>query len=247
MLASYRTACRWLKVPRRLSWPLSRTGVPSSSSEPNASISANGQSIGLRLDTSWRRAVEDARRASGGREALRHTRRARRRSASSVSSRHAGLDRVGRVVRRAAPSSWPPKPCMPRGARRRRLDLVAGLPAASSWNVSSIVSASSRVRSPRHDQLLGVELAERRPLADLAVHDRLGERRLVALVVAVAAVADMSMTTSLLELLAEVEGQLGDVDARLGVLAVDVEDRRLDHLGHVGAVGASSGRRRGWW
>ena len=25
------TACRWLKVPRRLSWPLSRTGVSSSS------------------------------------------------------------------------------------------------------------------------------------------------------------------------------------------------------------------------
>ena len=39
------TACRWLNVPRRLSWPLSRTGVPSSSSEPNASVSANAQSI----------------------------------------------------------------------------------------------------------------------------------------------------------------------------------------------------------
>ena len=38
------TACRWLKVPRRLSWPLSRTGVSSSSSEPKARVSANAQS-----------------------------------------------------------------------------------------------------------------------------------------------------------------------------------------------------------
>ena len=33
-------AWRWLNVPRRVSWPATRTGVPSSSSEPNASASA---------------------------------------------------------------------------------------------------------------------------------------------------------------------------------------------------------------
>ena len=32
------TACRWLKVPRRLSWPLSRTGVPSAPASRSASV-----------------------------------------------------------------------------------------------------------------------------------------------------------------------------------------------------------------
>ena len=40
------TLSRWLNVPRRLSWPLRRTGLLSSSSEPNANASANAQSYG---------------------------------------------------------------------------------------------------------------------------------------------------------------------------------------------------------
>jgi hypothetical protein len=40
------TACRWPNVPRRESWPVSRTGRPSISSEPNARISPVPQSIG---------------------------------------------------------------------------------------------------------------------------------------------------------------------------------------------------------
>ncbi len=80
----------------------------------------------------------------------------------------------------------------------------------------------------------------------LLVHQRLRERRLVALVVAVAAVADHVDDDVAAERLAEVERQLGDVDARLGVLAVDVEDRHLDHLGDVGAVARRAARRAGW-
>ena len=76
----------------------------------------------------------------------------------------------------------------------------------------------------------------RDPVLDLVVHERLGERRLVALVVAVAAVADHVDDDVLAEGLAEVERQLADVDDGLGILAVDVEDRHLDHLGDVGAV-----------
>ena len=75
----------------------------------------------------------------------------------------------------------------------------------------------------------------------LLVHQRLGERRLVALVVAVPAVADHVDDDVLAERLAELERQLGDVDDRLGILAVDVEDRHLDHLGDVGAVARRAG------
>src|SRR5258707_2685991 len=34
VLKSTTTACRWVNVPRRLSCPLSRTGVPSNTSDP---------------------------------------------------------------------------------------------------------------------------------------------------------------------------------------------------------------------
>ena len=59
------TACRWLKVPRRLSWPLSRTGVPSSSSEPKASASANGPVDRLALAAASLRRASKMRRDLG--------------------------------------------------------------------------------------------------------------------------------------------------------------------------------------
>ena len=77
------------------------------------------------------------------------------------------------------------------------------------------------------------------------VHQRLGHRRVVALVVAAAAVADHVDDDVLVELLAEVVGELGDADAGLGVVAVDVEDRGLDHPRDVGGVRRGAGRARG--
>ncbi len=80
-----------------------------------------------------------------------------------------------------------------------------------------------------------------------SIHERLGERRLVALVVAVAAVADHVDHHVFAEGLAKVECQLADVDDGFGILAVDVEDRHLDHLGDVGAIpgrSALAGGRR---
>ena len=97
------------------------------------------------------------------------------------------------------------------------------------------------------DQRLGVDLAHRALVLDQRVHQRLGHRRVVALVVAAPAVADQVDDDVLAERLAVLERQLGDPDAGLGVVAVHVEDRRLDHPRHVGAVErrARRGRRRG--
>ena len=86
-----------------------------------------------------------------------------------------------------------------------------------------------------HEQL-GVELADRAALADHLVHARLRERGLVALVVAVAPVADHVDDDVLLERLAERERELHHAHARFGVVAVHVEDRRLHRLGDVGRV-----------
>ncbi len=73
--------------------------------------------------------------------------------------------------------------------------------------------------------------------ADLAIHDRLGEGRLVALVVAEAAVAEHVDDHRLVEFHPVFGRDLGGIDDGFRVVAVDVEDRRLDHLGDVGRVG----------
>jgi hypothetical protein len=81
--------------------------------------------------------------------------------------------------------------------------------------------------------------------ADLAVHHRLREVRLVLLVVAVTAVAPQVDHHIDLELLSESDRQLRRVHDRFGIIPVHVEDRRLDRLGHVGRV-----RREAllvWW
>ena len=100
--------------------------------------------------------------------------------------------------------------------------------------------------APAH-QRLGVELAHRALGVDELVHQGLGVARVVPLVVAVAPVADHVDDHVLVERLAEAEGQPGRPHAGLGVVAVDVEDRGLHHLGHVGRVDRRCGPTPGRW
>ena len=96
------------------------------------------------------------------------------------------------------------------------------------------------------DERLDVQLADAAPFGDRPVHQRLCVARVVAFVVTVTAVAHHVDHDVLVERLAVLPRQLGDLHAGLGVVAVDVEDRRLDGLGHVGAVQRRAGvQRRG--
>src|SRR5437867_2207800 len=82
---------------------------------------------------------------------------------------------------------------------------------------------------------------------DLLVHHRLREGRIVELVVPVPAVADEVDEDVFLEALAKADGQAGRLHRGLGVVAVHVEDGRLDDLGDVARVGGEAvrlGRRR---
>ena len=78
-------------------------------------------------------------------------------------------------------------------------------------------------------------------LRHLLVQLRLGERRLVALVVPVAAVADQVDQEVEREALAVGPGQPRRLDARLGVVGVDVHDRHLEAAGQSAGV---AGRER---
>ncbi len=91
------------------------------------------------------------------------------------------------------------------------------------------------------DQRVGVELAHRRVALDLRVHLGLGVGGLVGLVVAEAAVADQVDQHVVAELLAEGEGQAHGGDAALDVVGVDVDDRDVVALGHVGGPPGRAG------
>ena len=87
------------------------------------------------------------------------------------------------------------------------------------------------------DELFAVDLERGRMLGNRLVHQRLGEGRLVALVVAVPAIAEHVDDHRLLKLLPEFGRHLGGEHDRFRIVAVDVENRRLDHLGDVGRIG----------
>ena len=96
------------------------------------------------------------------------------------------------------------------------------------------------------DERFGVALADAALGVDHVVHRRLRHRGVVALVVTATAVADHVDDDVLVELLTEVHCQLCDPGTGLGIVAVDVEDRRGDHLRHIGAVlGRTRELRRG--
>ena len=94
------------------------------------------------------------------------------------------------------------------------------------------------------DQPLGIERQRGLLLLDLLVHHRVGEHRLVAFVVTKAAVADQVDDHVFLELLAEFRRHAGRVHDRFGIVAVDVENRCLDHQSVVGGVGAGATEMR---
>ncbi|OPZ13663.1 MAG: hypothetical protein BWZ10_02004 [candidate division BRC1 bacterium ADurb.BinA364] len=84
--------------------------------------------------------------------------------------------------------------------------------------------------------MLQIAVAHGMALADRLVHQRLGEHRLVAFVVAAAAIAIHVDDHVALKGLAKFHRQVHGLGDRLGILAVDVKNRNLQHARHVGGV-----------
>lgn len=76
------------------------------------------------------------------------------------------------------------------------------------------------------------------------VHKRLGERRLISLVVAVLAVANKINNNIVLELGAPVRGKLTSKVDCLNIIGIDVENRRINGLGDVSAVSGGASKAR---
>src|SRR5262245_49177437 len=94
------------------------------------------------------------------------------------------------------------------------------------------------------DELPRVDFDRARMLGDAPIHQGLGEGGLVGLVVAEAPVAEHVDDDRLAEALAVLRGDLGDIDHGLGIVAIHVKDRRIDHLGDVGGVGRGARKAR---
>jgi hypothetical protein len=94
------------------------------------------------------------------------------------------------------------------------------------------------------DKLFAVKIQRRLQRADFLVHQRLSERRLIALIVAEASIAPHVDDDRLLELLAKLRRDARREYDGFRIVAVDVENRRLDHLREVGWIGRRTRKAR---
>ena len=87
------------------------------------------------------------------------------------------------------------------------------------------------------NQTLGIEFKRRLVRADDFIHQRLREGRLVAFIVTEAAIAEHINHNGLMEPLTEFRGDFRRKHHRFRIIAVAMENRRLDHLRHIGRIG----------
>ena len=85
-------------------------------------------------------------------------------------------------------------------------------------------------------QTVGEQLTGGGVLVYMVVHHRLGVAGLITFVVPHPPVTDHVDDHILFECLTEGQGQPAHSEACFGIVAVDVEDGGLHHLGHIGAV-----------
>ena len=112
-----------------------------------------------------------------------------------------------------------------------RLATIQGLPIALHQRIVLIFGEHILC-----DESLRIEIASRRMLFNRCVHHRLGDRRLVGLVMATTSVTHQIDDNVFLELISEINGKLRSKYDRFGVIAVYVENRRLNHFCNIGAV-----------
>ena len=133
----------------------------------------------------------------------------------------------------------------PRGVRERRrctsVELGRTPPGASPRPRPAVTTPCSRPAvAPTARARSGASRID-------LVHQRLGEERLVALVVPPAAVADQVDQEVLAEAVAVGLRQPRDREAGLGVVGIDVHDRDLEALGQVAGVERRARIRPGRW
>ena len=216
-------------MPRSVSWPETRTGVPSSIE------ASEREGLGERPVDPAVGAEHVAAALELGQQ-LGMNREVRRNDQELVVQRLEAVARnggLGHVAADAAGLALLPPAHRALGDRLpqrvvRGLDLAVGL-GEHRLDVALVHDAVV-------DQILGVQLANGRMVLDPLVHERLRVGRLVTLVVAEAPVADDVHDDVALELGAVGHRQADRGQRALGIVGVHVDDRRVEALGDVARV-----------
>ena len=236
VFGSWRTAWRWLKVPRCTSSPVRRMLTPSPRIDAYASSSAAAQST-VRSPG----CANICARRSRPRTSFLCTREAigqLQQTALSVDRASSGTEVFAFRLRPTA---------APAGSARR--NPTSGLSAVEHpLQLVQVIAVHVRRLGVGDDAARrrgsGADLTDGRVRGDLLVHERLGERRLVAFVVAVAAVADQIDQEIALERRAVRDGETGRLDARFRIVGVDMDDRDLESTGEPARVQRAVGLAR---
>src|SRR5690606_39169214 len=144
----------------------------------------------------------------------------------------------------AKPRPAPVKPVgLVRAEGARRLELFLEQRAKSG----NALFHFFRRDEPRLHKTRRVDLQRRRMILDLLVHERLRHARIIAFIMAEAAIAEHVDHDRAIETLTELRRDLRRMDNRFRVVAIHMEDRRLHHLRHIGGIGrgAAMDRARG--
>ena len=153
--------------------------------------------------------------------------------------RHAGLRLAGRARPAPASGSAATKSCF--GLQRRVASASSTVEVLLDQRVGQLVRHRALL-----DQRSRPELAHGRVRGDDLVHQRLRERRLVAFVVAVAAVADQVDQEVAAEARAVCPRQPRRFEARDRIVGVDVDDRNLEAARQAARVAGAVGLARAW-
>ena len=81
-------------------------------------------------------------------------------------------------------------------------------------------------------------------LANVAIHERLSDQRLVLFVVSEFTKAHQINHHIFVELHTVIQRDLGNQQCRLGIIRIDMKNRRIHHLCHIAAISAGAGVAR---
>ena len=146
---------------------------------------------------------------------------------------------VGRVSPLGVAEGVPVHGVFPLEIGQHGIDRVAAGIHGGAVGAHHVIRAVGRQHA-LGDELVGIKPAGAGMLGDFFVHQGLGEHGGVLLVVAQFAEADDIHHHVLVEFLAELQGQLGGQHHGFGVIAIDVQHGRFDHLDNVGAIQAGA-------
>ena len=121
--------------------------------------------------------------------------------------------------------------CFFQNMRHHRLAFFESCPARCDLVISLFLGNDFVIH-----EALGIQRAGGWQAADYFIHQRLGDGRFVCFVVSLAAIAEQVNDDILMKPLAKIQRHLCREYDCFGIIAVNMENRRVHHLGDIAAI-----------